>query len=715
MAQFYQEPNPTNDPNYLGSSRGFDRVEADKSLGSLFSGIGEVVGAGARGLETAFKDVIRNDLYKEVDKVRSLHGVDEGVAVAQRLGSESVGAGVGGQTDEASKPPGSLFPTGGTSKGAPPGVAKVGERIQRLQNVYQQGGLSNSAYYARLEAIAKEARSRYPGFREDIDNILKDITGVTPANSLRSSLLQDLDNAQRNATSATTQRLNKIMQLGPELASIYGQSGVQAILENRFSKTDSEVFAAALYQKGLKTTAESVTAINAASESTDKLSAHRQEGVTLGEAANISSLALTKITQEIERQTGKSFSTLISEAAKTGATLPKDVISNSIAVINAAETEALTELNNLLNRQVDVDPATGQPRTRRTILKEAGVKNIRENIRADFKVWRDAIESPNFGILHGYELRNKMALDQGMSEVLKKYPGLTVPGALVKIFGNTVGTTLLQDPDIANLPSMKQMIIRMNLGGATTEKPGGGPELSFPDRLNKWKEISRDRHEPLNPKDIRSEVDFTSRALLNPKVNPQERALLAESTYKDTSALNYFPQKDGSYVAAYLKLTSPAHTQAMLAMDTARAKEYENFVFDGARGALTYYANTLQSALENNPNLRVRYNPTSGLYEHDLGLKGKALPGGTNAIINRANDQTRQSVDRINAVLRNVQPLLKAQGKDPNEWLQQEFGFNPEKPAELNQFTKEWGPIASIFWTGAKAVLTAPFAGREKQ
>ena len=49
-------------------------------------------------------------------------------------------------------------------------------------------------------------RSRYPGYRDEVDAMVASVTGVTPANALRKAVLSDLNTAASNADAVTKQR-----------------------------------------------------------------------------------------------------------------------------------------------------------------------------------------------------------------------------------------------------------------------------------------------------------------------------------------------------------------------------------------------------------------------------------------------------------------------------------------------------------------------------
>lgn len=198
MAVFNPAPPPTNDPTYGKESRAFEKdVVVDRTYDTLFKGLGNLVGIGVKGaIEGVQKDIDLN-LYKEIDEERAAVGVDDTAAMAA----------YGGNAQDRTKE--------GVSRRDPPGeLNHLGPQVERLNQANAAGKLSNRYYYARLESLVRSFRARYPGFRDYIDQKVSEITGVTPANALRASILQEFEEAQRKGESEVSKRLNLQKELG---------------------------------------------------------------------------------------------------------------------------------------------------------------------------------------------------------------------------------------------------------------------------------------------------------------------------------------------------------------------------------------------------------------------------------------------------------------------------------------------------------------------
>lgn len=214
MANFYQSPDKTNDPNWLGQSKEPDRVPVNKSLGELFEGVGNLIGAGARAVDGIIKNDIMDSAHKLIDPLQDAHGSSMTPdAVREIAGTGSKGrvralqmkTGLDAQTptmdegtalgygpEDAARDAkiNSIFPI--NDRPLPPQASKEISNLQRLQEAYYAGNLSDSYYNAQLVAVAKQLRAQYPGYRDEVDAAVSRITGVQPANALRASLVRDI-------------------------------------------------------------------------------------------------------------------------------------------------------------------------------------------------------------------------------------------------------------------------------------------------------------------------------------------------------------------------------------------------------------------------------------------------------------------------------------------------------------------------------------------
>ncbi len=178
MAIFNPQINPTQDPEWLRLSRPIETPEANKSTGTLLTGIGETLGEGVKAADFITKSTIEDNIHAAVDKERDSY------TAALKLADGSV---------RASSAPTSLTDTGEGGSTAPSWASTLSSSVGTLGSARASGKISETAYYGRLDTLAKDFRSRYPGYRDYVDQEIQKTTGVDPANAQIKSMIGDIN------------------------------------------------------------------------------------------------------------------------------------------------------------------------------------------------------------------------------------------------------------------------------------------------------------------------------------------------------------------------------------------------------------------------------------------------------------------------------------------------------------------------------------------
>lgn len=182
MSVFNPQVAPTNDPNYLGWSKPIETPQGDTSLGVALKEGGELLTEGVHIADTYIKKTIESDLHTSIDSERAAY--TEALNYAQ----DKV------KTDKVS-----LLQGSGEGQSIPGGINEGLQKIDQIQGAKANGKLSETYYYGRLDTIAKDMRSRFPGYRDYIDEKVSNITGVNPANAYIKSIISDINTYQTNS------------------------------------------------------------------------------------------------------------------------------------------------------------------------------------------------------------------------------------------------------------------------------------------------------------------------------------------------------------------------------------------------------------------------------------------------------------------------------------------------------------------------------------
>ena len=158
--------NPNVEENPLSFTDRSKGPGVDKSLGKLFSGVGDIFGSAVKAADETIKGKIDEELYRDTDNIYKEHGVYD-KSTTRMAGNE----------DEAN----------------PAEIARSMQNLHRLGAARGQGMMKDSDFYGRLHSEVRRLRAKYPGHRDYIDRKVGAITGVNPANALYRSLMREWD------------------------------------------------------------------------------------------------------------------------------------------------------------------------------------------------------------------------------------------------------------------------------------------------------------------------------------------------------------------------------------------------------------------------------------------------------------------------------------------------------------------------------------------
>jgi len=190
LANFNPAVQPTNDPNWLGWSKSITQPEGDKSAGVAISETGNLLDQGLKTADFFTKSTIQDQIIAGVDKERNAYtstlaatndAVHSGTQTAQAAGTTTTDAG-----------PLNILSISG-DKPLPAQLGNLSSTLSTLDGAKANGKLSETAYYGRLDSLAKDLRSRYPGYRDYIDNEFKNVSGVDAANKYLGGMISDIN------------------------------------------------------------------------------------------------------------------------------------------------------------------------------------------------------------------------------------------------------------------------------------------------------------------------------------------------------------------------------------------------------------------------------------------------------------------------------------------------------------------------------------------
>jgi len=209
-------------PSYLGLSTPITGWEEQSSLGIIMKGAGQLL----EKTVTAVDELIKNDATKTVENTfepmrdeytQALEGATKYAQTATKPQIQTdptrtitQGGSYGGAPVQASDlPPEQYAENQNLDKDAPKEIKELPGKLDALGAARADGKISETDFWGRLAATAKDVRSRYPVlYRPYVDAEIAKKFGTTPANAYIQGMIKDINasltNSQheRNATLA---------------------------------------------------------------------------------------------------------------------------------------------------------------------------------------------------------------------------------------------------------------------------------------------------------------------------------------------------------------------------------------------------------------------------------------------------------------------------------------------------------------------------------
>jgi hypothetical protein len=605
MAQFYQEPNPTNDPNYLGSSKEPDRIQADTSMGQLFGDIGGMVSKAGPAVEDLFKNRIKDDARSLIEPIQNEHGANlplediKGIAGTGAKGRvRALQAQNGGPTyddgapgvqsmqfapaDAQTQQAIGLFDSVTKDKPLPAAATQEISGLKRLNNAYSAGNLSDSYYSGQLQSVVAKLRARYPGFQDEIDQSVSQITGIQPANALRASLQRDIQYNQAAALASQSSDQKWIDQ---------NDKYIGALGLNPNTTPVPVLRAAVMDYKGQIQQMEAT-----------KLKA--EVGSPQAEAALSDSSALVvqaAITQQGNTAQGnKTYQDFQKQAAELAGNADPKVAAEFVNKLKLWRQSLSTELDKNAYAPIEGD-AAGHSMVTKIKNGDAAWQTIKTSQLKPVDDMITLAESKNFSALAAQTDMMKFGQNKDVDAFFKQFPSGRVASAVSTAFpGNpALVNQLYNNSDI--IPDF-----RKNLTAITNAIVGSGPTTPAPTPTEAQKATGGGSTNGKVNKSIMGKYDL----FLSPdNKNGDAAAATAKSFFNDTEW--YANLNDKARMTAFMTMANPAKTKyihQLAEKDPEVAQAYGKWAKNAAGDIWQRNSDDLQAAITDK-RLDVTFNP----------------------------------------------------------------------------------------------------------
>lgn len=693
MADFRQTINPTSDPNYLRQSKEPDRIKpleqvsrpadtiADASFGTMLQGIGNTAELGLSAVDNKIKSNLKVDAHNLIDPIQDSHGSSldptdvtpiagtgakgrARVDAAQKFdlfGSQDGGSGSNSYapTDAARDYSNLPAAISGGDKPLPPGADIELNRVSRMNDAYLQGTMSDSYYNAQLVAVTKELKSRYPGYRDEVDSAVSGITGVQPANALRKSLLSDL-NAQAAARAQSASSADKeLTKNASDITSL-----VPDFFSNRAKYAGSETrILTQAYQ--LQAERANVTA----SSQRLALDASQAGSVATDSANLIVRTAVAQIDNWSDpagdgKTMNQKFNAIMN---KPGGATPEEIgqLSGQLERVKSQTVQAIaTQL---------ASPISGQSKSIASHLNDPGkLKSITETAILPIDTMLNALKNGDYRAVKIVADQLSLTQNKEAQRQIDSVPSIKFISGLSKAGGEALAGTILQQTNL--LPQLTKSLAQskvFEVATATADKPPPGLSTQV-DAMNK-------AGVPVNGPALKALVDGNMKLMQSDKFGPDASANAVRNMFDQKFFANL---NEGERMKTWQWMGSPENTARVAELDKSSPglmQQYSQWMKYAFQTTTTQGISNAKDAMDD-PRFTPKFNPET------MQIELAPKPGlGPKGILGNINQVGNGYVNQVNQGLRLMLPMWKAQGADPKEaamTLIQDMGIDLNKKVE---------------------------------
>jgi muramidase (phage lysozyme) len=666
MAEITQDVKTVTPTSYIGLSKEPDRVRPNTGFGELFKGIGSLAEGAITAIDEKNKEDISNSIYGGVDDIQKEMGVD----AAAEAGAAKTPLFTGNENNTSVNP------------AVAENIERSSESLARLKTALEQGKITQMYYAQRSEALVRNLRAQYPGYREFIDDKVSKITGMKPANAIireiNSVIEAKKSSAQQNAEREKTFIRGKLEHLSPEEREEAINGGwddpqkrakyTKSIGDREGMISNIQVQKAALELKAKMGAAVDDEAI----------------GYLQNYSHNMTNLQLDKAYRELDP---------LLKGLREGQTLSPDQVMKVRAAVQALKTEAI--------KQFDTELATGFGEDKKNFLQRlppAKVKELKDQLESRFSDIIETIEKGDFSMLKANSTFTKMQIESDSRKIVGSEPSIRAMASVKELLGQEGVKFMLPTAEAqVKFRDNVQRAVETFIKAEFLQKDG-----NLGDTIKGLKKLDGQLGVPTTKTKAAMTQVFTDTAkkLADKNVDPAFLEKFVTQVFgsgESTKAwTEYFVPEERQ--AIFKMFTSPDIIKNLEKIKgTEAAKHVQLFIERSARANLQTSADSITDKItEPNGAVGIQIDPQTGrlravqtrkLTEQERQLGGRFGNNPSSAI----TPSFQRQVDLMNENLEILSRQYKAMGLDPKVELKaflQAVGINENNPRRASVWQK---------------------------
>lgn len=536
----------------------------------------------------------------------------------------------------------------------PKDLANSSDVLASLQTAYDQGKISDVYYTGTLAKLQKNLRSQYPQYEDYIDNTLKSITGINPANAYRESIMQQFaqdQNSRQDSEKFWQQYVKENEKYFPAdymtNPDKYDRAKVREYVANQKQldySLESDNLRIDNLSKNNKLTDEMATesAVTALNQTVQTRMSNLSMTMGLGDGDLMKKIADMNTNGYTEEESTQ----LISGLGQLKATMS-------------------LELDKQLNTPLNPDDPLSKSYA--AILGDPDlVKKLKDQAMAPILAIEEFALNKDWGMVAYYTRLNSLQQSKDVSTILNTHPELRAANALATI-DKSLATVFLTN-------SGKQEGIFSEISAEISASTLAGTD-TFNAGVSRMAEARTDAATKAGG--INSMIDNNTAAILSPTTTPEQLKNIVNGTYGiDNKGKDIFAYvKAGEKEDLYKTMFSPEITQSIIASgDKDLIKTYYESALDKFKSipTLTQAASVVSNIQNWSKASTVQFIPSGGgppmlivstdPSKIDSAPGGKAGGGAVEGM--RKNDMKyiSDAVDTINNTFNTLNPMLTAMG-----------------------------------------------------
>ncbi len=616
-----------NVPNFTHFSRGYE--SAASSVAKGIAGVGDMISATATGVDNWFKKNIRDEATATIDTLRDAH-IDDLTRIKYAMGDPSLS----------------------TKNGLPRDLNAQLLRLNVLGEARGTGKVSDTQYYTQLDIMSRGLRAKYPGYREHIDNVVKDVTGVDPANrviaELRAEIAGRIDPSEKEYNSmvdwATKNgHLPEDFEARRQRGQPYSLDELRLGIANRTrAHTDLKT-----QQERLAFNKAQGNAVEDDAEKTARQGLNMLGNSTL----NTVGAAMNMDWKDLQK---------LADRATLGKATPEE-LAQLDAGFNSLRTRYQSEARDFLYAK----PFGPNGMTYAQLLPKEKLEGIMSSHMAQLDFIKDALYNKEYGAILAFKRHNELLVNGTENRILREYPPAQVGAAMKNILGDQLANTLYNS-NAKLLTDMSRTIA--NIG--TTMMIEGKPLADVMDKATS---------DGAKPEAINQILTNATIIAVDPKASGQAKANLFNSLYGPSNANILSKIRPSDQMTFWNRMTSPAMAQVAMELknsgNTQAWDQYQKWVQGSFVTLFQKFGQDAQSIVTDRSTLDLKWNDASKQFEvttnpklsDKLGVRGNAYALGIDAVLN--NNRMKESVNVLNGQIKGILPILEANGQDVNQAL----------------------------------------------